>query len=261
MALNDPRLGIAWLKASAVALRSWPLALPGIVLFTIIVSGLLSSLPFVGFVLANLWTPYAAVLTGTAAREAVAGRRPGYEGLVGAFKDVWARRQLFTIGLVYAIWAEIVSLVFALLSREELQAWKITDEGIDYGSIAANIPWTGALTAFVLFVPLLMATVFSPLLIWIHRQSAGKSLFYSFFGSLRSLLPIVIFAVVLFGLSAAAAAVLDAVLITLGLGGGLFLIAPILIALIAALSQTGVWCMFADIFQNTRMEPMDQRPN
>lgn len=258
MALNDPRLGIAWLKTSAGALRRWPAALTGIVLFTIIVSAFLSSVPFAGFVFANLWTPYAAVLTGTAARDAVAGRRPTYEGLIGAFRDPWARRQLFTIGLVCAIWAEVVSIVFSLLAQDQIAAWQITEDGIDYASIAANIPWGAAAAAIALYMPILMATIFSPLLIWINRQRAGKSLFYSFFGSMRSIVPMLVYGAALFGAAAAVTGTVDALFMSLGWRSGLFFLAPIMMAIVAALSQAGIWCMFADIFKNTRMEPMDQ---
>ena len=78
-------------------------------------------------------------------------------------------------------------LVFQMMGQADLAQWKITAEGVDVESIAAHFPVGAFLTAFALYLPLLLMTLFAPLLIVQNRQSVIKSLFYSFFGTLRSL--------------------------------------------------------------------------
>ena len=71
-------LGFSWFKDSCRTLKLQPLAYTGIVVFSLLMSGLLSSLPLIGTLLASLWMPFASVLTGFAARDVLAGRTPVY---------------------------------------------------------------------------------------------------------------------------------------------------------------------------------------
>ena len=64
--------GLRWFGEGVRALRNRPLGLVGIVVFYVLISGLLSGLPVVGTILAGVWMPFGAVLTGFAAREALA---------------------------------------------------------------------------------------------------------------------------------------------------------------------------------------------
>ena len=66
--------GLRWFGEGVRALRNRPLGLVGIVVFYVLISGLLSGLPVVGTILAGVWMPFGAVLTGFAAREALASR-------------------------------------------------------------------------------------------------------------------------------------------------------------------------------------------
>ena len=65
-------LGFSWFKDSCRTLKLQPLAYTGIVVFSLLMSGLLSSLPLIGTLLASLWMPFASVLTGFAARDVLA---------------------------------------------------------------------------------------------------------------------------------------------------------------------------------------------
>lgn len=243
-----------WLNESFRAVRTQPFAYTGVVVFSLLASGLLSSLPIVGMLLASLWMPYGAILTGLGARDALSGKTPGYGVLGKAFSDRKLRNQFFTIGILSAIWLEIVSAVFAILGRESLEKWKITAEGIDLESIYANFPTTALVVAFALYVPLLMLTTFSPLLIALNKQPVGKSLFFSFFGVLRNVGPIVLYLVVLLVGATVVTLAVEAFFAAIGLPAAVAFTAPILMCFLSALSQAGVWAMFRDFFGSTRVE-------
>ena len=82
--------GLRWFGEGVRALRNRPLGLVGIVVFYVLISGLLSGLPVVGTILAGVWMPFGAVLTGFAAREALAGGKTREHGFC---RPRGARRQ------------------------------------------------------------------------------------------------------------------------------------------------------------------------
>ena len=105
-----------WLNESFRAVRTQPFAYTGVVVFSLLASGLLSSLPIVGMLLASLWMPYGAILTGLGARDALSGKTPGYGVLGKAFSDRKLRNQFFTIGILSAM--SVDTLRFAVLSDD-----------------------------------------------------------------------------------------------------------------------------------------------
>ena len=167
--------GLRWFGEGVRALRNRPLGLVGIVVFYVLISGLLSGLPVVGTILAGVWMPFGAVLTGFAAREALADRLPGYAPLLAAFRKQGMRLHLIAVGLISAGVLELVMLVFQLLSADQIAQWKMVEGAIDPESVAAHFPSAGVAAALVLYTPLFMATLFAPLLIADAGQGAGKS--------------------------------------------------------------------------------------
>lgn len=251
---TSPRSAVRWLSDSFQVLRAQPVAYTGVVLFSLLASGILSSLPLIGLLLASLWMPYGTVLTGLGARDALEGKAPSY-GVIGkAFADKTVRGRFFAIGMLSAVWLEIVSAVFAMLGREQIAQWQVTAEGVDLASIYTNFPTTATAAAFALYVPLLMLTAFSPLLVALNRQPFGKSLFYSFFGALRHLPAILVYLVVLLLGATLFTLGLEALFAVLGMASAVAFLAPILMAALSAVSQAGVWAMFRDIFGETRIE-------
>ena len=220
--------------------------------FSLLMSGLLSSLPLIGTLLASLWMPFASVLTGFAARDVLAGRTPVYFTLIAIFRDKASRWPLLAVGILASIWMELDMLVFQMMGQADLAQWKITAEGVDVESIAAHFPAGAFLTAFALYLPLLLMTLFAPLLIVQNRQSVIKSLFYSFFGTLRSLVPCLVWLVCVAALAFVIFLTIES--ISIAAGGLMFFtfMAPILIALISAVCQAGIWVMFRDIFASSR---------
>lgn len=119
--------GLRWFGEGVRALRNRPLGLVGIVVFYVLISGLLSGLPVVGTILAGVWMPFGAVLTGFAAREALADRLPGYAPLLAAFRKQGMRLHLIAVGLISAGVLELVMLVFQLLSADQIAQWKMVE--------------------------------------------------------------------------------------------------------------------------------------
>ena len=99
-----------------------------------------------------------------------------------------------------------------------------------------------------------MLTTFSPLLIALNKQPVGKSLFFSFFGVLRNLGPIVLYLVVLLVGATVVTLAVEAFFAAIGLPAAVAFTAPILMCFLSALSQAGVWAMFRDFFGSTRVE-------
>ena len=153
--------GWRWFLEGVRALRMQPLALTGIVVFYILISGLLSSMPFIGTMAAAVWMPFGAVLVGFAARDTLAGRTPVYGTFIAAFRKPGMRLRLIGVGLISAACMEVIMLIFQLLSKASIAQWDISEKGISLSSVADNLPVTGLVVSVALYVPLLMATLFA----------------------------------------------------------------------------------------------------
>ena len=240
--------GLRWFGEGVRALRNRPLGLVGIVVFYVLISGLLSGLPVVGTILAGVWMPFGAVLTGFAAREALADRLPGYAPLLAAFRKQGMRLHLIAVGLISAGVLELVMLVFQLLSADQIAQWKMVEGEIDPESVAAHFPSAGVAAALVLYTPLFMATLFAPLLIADAGQGAGKSFFYSFFGILRNFSACLTTAVLLVLMTSAAVFLTVGAGLAAGLGGATTYLTPIIAILVTTIAQACVWPMYRDLF-------------
>ncbi len=248
MTQNFFQRGAMWLKESLHALRLQPVSLTGIAIFSLMLSGILSSLPLVGSMLAGLWMPFGTVLTAEAARDTLEGRSPSYRSLAAAWSDPAARSGLIGIGVFSAVWMELVFLLFEFLGRSDISQWKMTEKGLDMSTVTANFPTTAVAVMAVLYIPFLMATTFAPILVRIHHQKLMKSLFFSFFGALRSIGSILTFLVLVGVLCVLLITGIELALALLGFPNGLAYIGPFVAAGISTILQAGVWVMFRDIF-------------
>ena len=104
--------GWRWFLEGVRALRMQPLALTGIVVFYILISGLLSSMPFIGTMAAAVWLPFGAVLVGFAARDTLAGRTPVYGTFVAAFRKPGMRLRLIGVGLIFSGISDLVAILY-----------------------------------------------------------------------------------------------------------------------------------------------------
>lgn len=241
-----PVTGLDCFKRALLALRMQPLALTGVSVFAALGTILLSSLPFIGTLLASIWMPFGAVLTGIAARDTLSGRAPSYQPLLETFRNVRHRQELLTAGLFYAVATEILTWLFTFLAKDDIANWKMTenDVGIDISSVTSNIPWDAIAATGCLYIPVLMMTAFSPLLIALGQQSAGKSFFYSFFGTLRNFGVVssaVFLLLLVFGGGFAA---VDLLLVSAGLEDVFLFASPLLMAITLTVSNALVWTLY-----------------
>lgn len=241
--------GLVWFRDAFLALKRQPLALSGIVVFNILMAGILSSLPFVGLLLASLWMPFGVILTTEGARDSLEGRIPRYTPLKEAWANRTNRTHLVTVGIVSAIGMEIISAVFALLGREQISAWVINDGGLQMESVMSNFPATAVGISLLLYVLLSMATTFPPLLIHRAGQTASKSIFYSFFGILKNWLPVGVLVLLLALLTAGLSTVSVLLSMAMGLPSAWSYFAPFIVVFLSALAQSAVWPVYRDVFR------------
>lgn len=238
---------LEWFKLSFRAFKLQPLSFPGIVLFYLLVSLILMSIPLAGSLLSGLWVPFGSVLTALAARDALDGRQPTYMHLKSMFSDSKARGSLMGIGLVMALWQNLTTLVFIQLGEDKISQWTSSADGIAIETIISNMPTTALVVSLALYLPMWIMTLYAPLLVVLKKQSITKSLFFSFFGVLRNLPALIVLAVMylLFG-----SAVYSVATFAGSLAGtaGLLAMAPIASILIMTVYQAGIWTSYEGIF-------------
>ena len=243
--------GWKWFLEGVRATRSAPVSMTGIVLFYLIVAGGLSVLPIVGFVLAAFFMPFGTVFIGRSTRDVLAGKVPSYAVFAELWKEAAVRRSLVSVGLVYSIFLVAVEALYAYLAADDISQWVISDQGqIDWESVSSHFPWDGVIASIIVYIPGLMAVWFAPLLVAQKRMTAGKALFYSFFGCLRNIVPVIVLLASLTAL--AAVSVVAVVSITLMLNSEVlasWLSIPF-IFLTATVMYASYWPMYRDLFDD-----------
>lgn len=243
--------GVTCLRTAVTAMRREPLALTGIALFYLIVMGVLSSIPAAGLVASSLFMPFGSVFLGRSTRTVLAGKTPSYGALGAIFQDKWLVRQLFFVGLVFGGVVITVNMLYGLLSAADVAAWK-TDENdrLVWSSVAEHFPWTAMIAGLIIYIPGLMATWFSPLLVSEKRMSWAKSLFYSFFGCLKNVPAILVLGILLFTLITGFAAFALFVPGALGIPNAeIYLLVPLSMAA-CALCYATYWPLYEMLFGN-----------
>lgn len=238
---------LEWFKLSLKAFRLQPLAFPGIVIFYILVSVLLMSFPLAGSLLSGLWVPFGSVLTALAARDALDGKRPTYMHLKSMFSDAKARGSLMGIGVIMALWQNMMTVLFIQIGEDKISQWTTNADGIDIESIMSNFPTTALAVSLALYIPMWIMTLYAPLLVVLKKQSITKSLFYSFFGVLKNFPALLLLAVLFLFLGAAVYAAASFVGFVFGSYGPLIL-TPAASIIIMTVYQGGIWTSFEGIF-------------
>lgn len=240
--------GPTWFKQALNIIRQQPLGFYSLVVFYILVSGLLSSLPVLGGVLAGIWMPFGALMLAFAARDAQAGIVPTIRPLLAAVKKPVMRQTLFGLGITYAIWMEVILLVFNLMAAPHLNQWVVTDQGIDFDSVLAHLPVAAVLVGVILYIPALMATCFAPVLAGDAGLGIGKSLFFSFFGVLRNFAACAAAALAFVGLALIVGLSLDLIFMLTGLSGLLPYFGPLYVIAFTGIGQAMIWPMYCGLY-------------
>lgn len=241
--------GLAWLRAGFALFRRQPMGFTALVIAYLFVLLLLSNVPILGVALAAVVVPFGTVALAAAGREAEADRAPRVSLLLEGWRTAGTRGTLLRLGAIHAALMLVVNVAIALLAADDVAQWKITDGQIDAASVMANLPWGAFLAGVALYVPALMLTWFSPLLVSWAGMPLGKSLFFSFFACWRNRGAFVVVGGLLLGLIVAGAFIAAQVVSLAGLSGpsASLVMTPVALVL-SALAYSTLWPMWRSIF-------------
>jgi hypothetical protein len=199
--------GWTWLRQALALYRRQAFAFTALVMLYLMSLMVLTSVPFVGLVLAAILVPFATVGLTLAGRAAERGVIPLPSMLIDGMRNDRQRVPLFRLGAIHAALAVLVSLVASFAAVDEQRKWQVVDGRFDPGSVLANFPWDAFVLNTVLYVPVLMLTWFSPQLVAWHSQPVGKAMFFSFVACWRNRWAFISLAGLLFLLSLGAVSV------------------------------------------------------
>ena len=83
--------GLSWFLAALVVIRRYHLTYLGMVMFYVLISVLLSSVPLVGGILAGIWMPFGTLLLVYATKQTLEGRLPTYDLFFSLFRKLAVR--------------------------------------------------------------------------------------------------------------------------------------------------------------------------
>lgn len=254
--------GWDWFVIAIKAVRAQPFRLFLMTFFYMIVMGISSFIPMFGVIVTALFMPFGTIMLGHGTRDALNNKFPAFSLLKEGFVDKEARQSLLTLGFAFGFVLISVNMIYGLLSAADVAQWQNTPQGVDWRTVFAHFPWTAIGVSFLVYIPCLMATWFSPLLILEKHMSWGKSLFYSFFGCLKNLLPIFVLGLVLLISVITVISATRSLVQVLELGDmSIYVFMPV-IALLATTIYATYWPMYEALFGDTRSdapEPSDSK--
>lgn len=239
---------VKWIKQGIEAIRRAPFGMVSICVFYVFMFSVLSTLPFVGLVLASFFMPFGTMLVIEGTREAYNGRQPSYAVMVDLFKDVSKRSRLFKVGLIYAFFLIIANYIYLLTAMDAISQWQVKDGQIVWESVAQHFPWTAAILTILCYLAGQMATWFAPALVAWKNMTVGKAVFYSFFGCLRNWLPIVVLTCIVIGLTLLATLLVIVFCSAVGLTAYMVYFMTPVIFIILTVGYGTIWPMWDDIY-------------
>jgi len=166
-------------------------------LILILIGAGLSMLPVIGPYLLYLLTPLLLGGLMTAAKDIDSGQDIEIAHLFRGFRQNTS--HLITVGGVYLVGQVVISGVMITLGGPEFQqALKVGVEGIDPASITPEVATRiliAVLAGMALFVPLAMATWFSPALVILDNQPGFAAIGESVRACLRNVWPFLVYGV------------------------------------------------------------------
>jgi len=183
--------GWQWIVAAFALFKRNPLIWIVLHLILILIAVGLNMVPLIGPYLLYLLTPLLLGGLMSAARDTESGQDIEIAHLFHGFRQNTS--HLITVGGVYLVGQVVISGVMIMLGGPEFQqALRVGVEGIDPASITPEVATrilTALLVGSALFVPLAMATWFSPALVILDNQSAFAAMGESLRASLRNMRP------------------------------------------------------------------------
>jgi ABC-type transport system involved in multi-copper enzyme maturation permease subunit len=176
--------GWLWLKRGFAFFGRAPLAWILVAVSYWVLVSVVGVLPYVGLVAVMVATPAFAVSFMAMCRELERGRPLELPLLFAGFRR--NLRPLLALGAAYL--AAIIAILTAsqLFDGGLLMRWMLLGKAVPRDEASGDALALGAIAAFTLFVPVIMAFWFAPVLAAWHAMPAAKALFFSFFAALRN---------------------------------------------------------------------------
>jgi hypothetical protein len=248
--------GIQWVKLGITTFLKQPLGLTGLFFMYWAAAFLLLVLPLVGPVLALATMPMATLGMMVAAQEAAEGRFPMPKAMAALFRA--GRQRLLAMGLLGLIYAALLMAVVALVPLiVDVSGLRTVTPETMTPEIAAQ--FLSAMSAgALLYLPVSLMFWHTPALVYWHRVSPVKSIFFSVVACLRNGKALLLFGVgwaaVVFG----ALMVMATLSLVTGQMVAAFAMQP-LVLMISAMFSTSLYFTFRDSFVATS-DPEPQPP-
>lgn len=243
--------GWRWFVSALGATQKQPLIMMGVVLFYMLSMSVLSVIPWFGPVLAAVFMPYGTVFFAHATRDALADKQPQFGHFSDLIHNRNIRQAMIRVGLVFGCILVTVNAIYGILAADEIARWTVNaNDRLDWASVRANIPWDATIAMLIVYIPGLMAVWFAPLLVTDKGMPCGKALFYSFFGCMRNIIPVIVLGVVLTAVAAVIGLGLAWMMISLEITDLAALIMTPFIFILSTVIYASYWPMYQDLFED-----------
>lgn len=212
----DAGRGLSWIGEGWALYRESPGLWVGIILVLGVIFVVMSMIPLVNFLVAMIMPVFIGGLM-LGCHDLERGESLQFSHLFAGFQSHFGK--LFVAGLIYGVSAFVVMAVAAFAMMGSVGLSVMT--GGNPGAVAPLTILLWALIMLALLLPLMMTIWFAPALIVRHDLEAIEALTLSFKGSLRNLLPFVLFGIATFVLAFVA---------SIPAGLGWLVLGPVLIA-------------------------------
>lgn len=174
--------GWGWIASGFALFRAQPIVWIALVFAYWSIMSIVSLLPYVGFAASLLLVPLFSVSFMHVAHTAESGRRPEFQMLFSGFRE--RQKPLVVLGVVYlmlhlALFAAL--LVVAPTGEGGADLRRLGEGDVLDPSRLESVLLRAALVATVLYLPIVAAFWFAPVLVAWDRLAPAKALFFSFF--------------------------------------------------------------------------------
>ncbi|MGA8051173.1 MAG: BPSS1780 family membrane protein [Burkholderiales bacterium] len=178
------RRGARWLSEGWQLFRAAPLTWIALVFaYWMLMTGV-SLVPKVGIALASVLVPPLSVGFMAVSRAAAQRTTPAAPLLFSGFRDNLGPQ--LTLGGVYLVCLALLLAASTLADGGALARWMLSGEQPDPAVVQSGSFLVALTTAAALYVPIMMAFWFAPVLAAWHGVGAAKALFFSFFACLMN---------------------------------------------------------------------------
>jgi hypothetical protein len=249
--------GWLWLKRGFGFFGRAPLAWVLVAVSYWMLVSVVGLLPYLGLVAVMVATPAFAVSFMAMCRELERGRPLELKLLFAGFRR--NPGALAVLGGTYLLAILGILVTSQLFDDGLLMRWMLEGKAVPRDEASGDALATAAIAAFVLFVPVIMAFWFAPVLVAWHGMSAPKALFFSFFAALRNWR-----AFLVYGIAAAlVAGVVPGVAFSLlavaargsqGAGGVMSVLALVVVVILLPTLYASFYASYRDVFADQPAE-------